>query len=144
MLIDVNLLLYAAVAGTPEHAQASDWLESQLNGDRRIGIPWESISGFLRLATNPRVVSPPLGSAQAWNIAAAWLEVANVWIPTPTDAHPQVFGDLLTRYRLSGKLVPDAHLAALAIEHGLDIYSTDTDFARFAEVRWINPLAASR
>jgi len=144
MLIDVNLLLYATITGMPEHDRAVAWLETQLNGDRRIALPWESITGFLRLATNPRVASPPLDPTDAWAVVQGWLARPNVWTPTPTDTHGRVLGDLLTRYRPTGKRIPDAHLAALAIEHGLEICSADTDFARFTEVRWINPLAPTR
>ena len=140
MLLDVNLLLYATITGTPDHPRAAAWLESQLNGDRRVAIPWESITGFLRLATNPRVVAPPVDPTTAWDVAERWLAQPNVWIPVPTENHARVLGDLLIQYRPSGKLIPDAHLAALAIEHGLDVYSTDSDFARFAEIRWVNPL----
>lgn len=141
MLIDVNLLLYAALANVPEHARAAAWLEAQLNGDARVAIPWESITGFVRLATNPRVTSPPVDPTQAWALVEAWLDRPNVWTPIPTEAHGRVLGDLLARHRVTGKLVPDAHLVAIAIEHGLEICSADTDFARFPEVTWRNPLA---
>lgn len=140
MLIDVNLLLYAVVSGAPEHEAATRWLQEQLNGERRVGLPWESLVGFVRLSTNPRVLARPLGPESAWSIAEEWLAVPTVWIPGPTDQHARVFGELMARYRPTGKLVPDTHLAALAIEHGLDLYSADTDFARFAEIRWVNPL----
>jgi len=143
MLVDVNLLLYAVLAHAPEHPRASVWLESQLNGEQRVGIAWDSILGFLRLATNPRVTSPPLDPADAWKIVASWLDLPTVWTPGPTETHAQVLGDLISRYRLTGKLVPDAQLAAIAIQHGLEICSADTDFARFTEVRWRNPLAAA-
>ncbi len=142
MLIDVNLLLYATYAETPEHERAAEWLEQQLNGDQRVGLPWESLTGFVRLATNPRVSPRPLRPSQAWAFVEDWLAVPLVWIPIPTDQHAQVLGNLVAKYRPSGKLVPDAHLAALAIEHGLDVYSADTDFARFSEIRWVNPLAS--
>lgn len=142
MLIDVNLLLYAIYAEMPEHERAAEWLEQQLNGDQRVGLPWESLTGFVRLATNPRVSSRPLRPSQAWAFVEDWLTVPLVWIPVPTDQHAQVLAGLITKYRPSGKLVPDAHLAALAIEHGLDVYSADTDFARFTEIRWVNPLAS--
>jgi predicted nucleic acid-binding protein len=71
-----------------------------------------------------------------------WLAVPAVWIPQPTDVHADVLGALVRRYRLAGNLIPDAHLAAIAIEHGLEVCSADSDFARFAEIRWRNPLAA--
>lgn len=141
MLIDVNLLLYAVYAETPEHDRAGAWLEEQLNGEQRVGLPWESLVGFIRLSTNPRVVERPLSAGEAWSFVEDWLRVPLVWIPTPTDRHAEVLGGLLARYRATGKLVPDAHLAALAIQHGLDVCSTDTDFARFTEIRWVNPLA---
>ena len=142
MLIDVNLLLYSANADTADHSDASAWLQEQLTGDQRVGMPWETLGAFVRLATNPHVLRRPLSPADAWAFIDDWLAVPIVWIPQPTERHAQVFGSLITKYRLRGKLVPDAHLAALAIEHGLDIYSTDTDFARFTEIRWINPLAS--
>jgi toxin-antitoxin system PIN domain toxin len=140
MLIDVNLLLYAAYRGAPEHERAASWLEEQLNGEQRIGLPWESLVGFVRLATNPRVSSPPLKPSVAWTFVDDWLAVPLAWTPMPTDEHARVLGGLITKYRLGGKLVPDAHVAALAIEHGLDVCSADTDFARFTEIRWVNPL----
>lgn len=140
-LIDANLLLYAANADAPEHPRATAWLEERLNGSSRVGLPWESITAFLRLATNPRVAPRPMSAEAAWDHVDAWLDVGVVWIPVPTERHAAVFGELVAKYRPSGNLVPDAHLAALAIEHGLDVCSADTDFARFTEIRWINPLA---
>jgi hypothetical protein len=139
-LIDANLLLYAANGDAPEHERAAAWLEELLNGGSRVAMPWESLVAFVRLATNPRVVARPLSPTRAWAFVEDWLDAAVVWIPVPTDRHPEVLGGLITKYRLGGKLVPDAHLAALAIEHGLDVCSADTDFARFSEIRWINPL----
>lgn len=140
MLIDVNLLLYAAYARAPEHERAAAWLEEQLNGEQRVGLPWDSLVGFVRLATNPRVSATPLEANVAWSFVEEWLSVPLVWTPLPTDEHARVLGSLITKYRLSGKLIPDAHLAALAIEHGLEVCSADTDFARFTEIRWVNPL----
>lgn len=142
MLIDVNLLLYAVFAETPEHERAADWLRRQLNGDQRVALPWESLTGFVRLATNPRVSRRPIRASEAWSFVEDWLAVPLVWVPVPTDRHAQVLGSLMAKYRPTGKLVPDAHIAALAIEHGLDVCSADTDFARFTEIRWMNPLAS--
>lgn len=141
MLLDVNLLLYAANRSAPDHDRASAWLTQQLTGDQRVGIPWDTLIAFVRLVTNPRILARPLPATEAWAFVDDWLAVPVVWIPQPTDRHALVLGELLGRYRPAGKLVPDAHLAAIAIQHGLDIYSTDTDFARFSEIRWINPLA---
>jgi uncharacterized protein len=141
MLIDANVLIYAVDALAPEHERAADWLTEQLNGDGRVGMPWESITAFIRITTHPRATPKPLRPAQAWGFVEDWLAVDQVWIPMPTERHADVFGGLIERYRLAGNLIPDAHLAAIAIEHGLEICSADTDFARFAEVRWRNPLA---
>jgi uncharacterized protein len=141
MLVDANILLFAVNASAPEHAAAAAWLEAALNGSRRVGLPWESLTAFVRLATNPRVVPQPLAPADAWAFVEDWLQAPVAWVPVPTERHAAVLGDLVRKYRPAAKLVPDAHLAALGIEHGLEIISTDTDFARFAEVRWRDPLA---
>lgn len=140
MLIDANLLAYAVNDRAPEHARARAWLERALNSEPRVGIPWESLTAVMRILTNPRVVTKPLSPEAVWDIIQSWLGVSVVWIPGPTDRHADTFGALVGKYRPSGKLVPDAHLAALAIQHGLDVYSADSDFARFKEIRWINPL----
>jgi toxin-antitoxin system PIN domain toxin len=140
MLIDASLLLYSVDSLSPEHERASVWLAEQLNGDRRVGIPWESLTAFVRIGTNPRATTRPLQPAKAWRFVEAWLAAAPVWIPVPTESHADVLGDLIRTHRIGGNLIPDAHLAALAIEHGLELCSTDTDFARFPEIRWRNPL----
>jgi len=143
MLIDTNVLFFAAREAAPEHELASAWLEAALNGNRRVGLPWQSLTGFVRLATNPRVVPSPMAPGDAWGLVEDWLAAPAAWVPVPTERHAAVLGDLVRRYRTAGKLVPDAHLAALAIEHGAEVISTDTDFARFTEIRWRNPLAGS-
>lgn len=141
MLVDANILLLAVDADSPHHDRVASWLVAQLSGDRRVGLPWESLGAFLRISTHPRASNNPLAPAAAWGFVQDWLAVPNVWIPVPTDKHASVLGRLIDRYQLSGNLLPDAHLAALAIQHGLEIWSADTDFARFTEVRWRNPLA---
>lgn len=140
-LIDANLLLYSVDASAPEHARASAWLTDQLNGEGRVGIPWESLTAFTRIATNPRATTRPLGPSDAWRFVDEWLAADPVWVPGPTDRHADVLGALVRTHRVTGNLVADAHLAAIAIEHGLEVCSADTDFARFPEVRWRNPLA---
>jgi len=141
MLIDANLLLFAVDASTPSHERATSWLAEQLNGDRRVGMPWESLTAFVRIATHPRASEYPLKPGVAWRFVTDWLSAPTVWVPGPTERHADVLGGLVDKYTLSGNLIPDAHLAAMAIEHGLEVCSADTDFARFAEVRWRNPLA---
>jgi toxin-antitoxin system PIN domain toxin len=141
MLVDANILLFAVNESSPEHDRAAAWLQDALNGSRRVGLPWESLTAFVRLATNPRVVSRPLAPVAAWAFVEDWLAAPAAWVPVPSERHAAVLGDLVRRYRPAANLVPDAHLAALAIEHGAEIISADTDFARFAEVRWRDPLA---
>ena len=142
ILVDANLLLYAVAAEAPEHDAAREWLDERLNGTARVGLPWPSLLAFLRLITNPRVYDRPLPLSDAWERVTAWLSLPVAWIPLPTSRHAAVLEELLRRESAS-RLVPDAHLAALALEHGLRVCTTYGDFARFAGVSWENPLAVS-
>ncbi len=141
MLVDANILLFAADEESPFHEQASRWLTEQLNGPRRVAIPWDALSAFLRISTHPRIGPRPLQPGEAWAQVEDWLAAEATWIPLPTSRHAEVLGSLIISYRLRANLIPDAQLATLAIEHGLTIYSADTDFARFREVEWVNPLS---
>jgi toxin-antitoxin system PIN domain toxin len=140
MLIDANLLLYAVDDRSEQHTPTARWLDEQLNGFTQVGLPWSSLGAFLRVITNPRITADPLSAQEAWERVVEWLASDMTWIPTPGPRHAEILGELVTRYHITGNLVPDAQLAALGIEHGLVIYSADSDFARFPEVRWINPL----
>jgi toxin-antitoxin system PIN domain toxin len=140
MLLDANLLLYAVDARSPHHERAADWLEGALNGDRRVGIPWQSIGAFLRISTHPRVAADPLSAEAAWGFVDDWLGAGPAWIPPATERTAAVLRQLVSKHRVTGNLVTDALLAALAVEHGLVLCSADTDFARFDELRWENPL----
>lgn len=140
MLIDANILLYAVDSSSPFHAVAARWLTDSLNGSRNVGLPWPSLTAFLRISTHPRATSKPLTTDEAWSFVRDWLAAGTAWIPQPTERHAEILGSLLTSYQLRANLVPDADLAALAIEHGLTICSADTDFARFREITWMNPL----
>ncbi len=144
MLVDANLLLYATDSTSPEHEIASSWLTKALNGDRRVAIPWQSIGAFLRISTHPRVTRHPLTGAQAWSIARNWLSADPVWIPPATLRTARAYGELSELVSITANLVPDAQLAALAIENGLTVYSADSDFARFPGLSWVNPLRAAR
>lgn len=144
ILVDANLLIYAHVAGLSEHREARDWLDAQLNGSVRVGLPWPSLLAFVRLVSNPRVFEHPEPVGTAWQQVEEWLDCDPVWIPCPTDRHREVLRSLLKQAVQRPNLVPDAHLAALAIEHGLKLCSTDGDFARFAGLRWENPLAGAK
>lgn len=141
MLIDANILLYSVDESSPFHEPARLWLEDALNGTRRVGVPWASLTAFVRIATNPRALREPLSSAEAWQFVEDWLDAPAVWLPVPGRGHREILGRLVRDLDLRGNLVSDAALAALCIEYGLDIVSADSDFARFTEVRWVNPVA---
>src|ERR1700761_7114352 len=113
-----------------------------MSGTARVGLPWPSLLGFLRLITNPRIFPRPLSIADAWNRAEAWLACDPAWSPGPTERHAETLARLVVASGVHGNLLPDAHLAALAIEHGLELNSTDGGFARFAGLNWRNPIAA--
>jgi len=142
ILIDANLLIYASDKGSSHHGDAKDWLDRQLLGVTRVGLPWASLLAFLRVTTNPRIYQRPARMADAWRQVTGWLGCDPVWVPEATERHAQILGQLIALPNIRGKLVPDADLAALAIEHGLILCSTDGDFARFPGLRWQNPLAA--
>lgn len=144
ILVDANLLVYAHTASSPYHHPSRDWLDMQLNGAARVGLPWPSLLAFLRLVTNPRVRSPHLMMADAWKQVEAWLSCEVTWVPHPTARHAEILGEFLSLPGTGSKLVPDAHLAALAIEHGLVLCSADRDFAGFPGLRWLNPLSGQK
>ena len=139
ILLDANLLIYSHVSDFPQHDAARRWLDGRLAGSARVGLPWPALLAFLRLVTNPRVFPRPESPADAWRQVLDWLAADPVWMPAPTQRHAEVLGELVSA--VSGpNLWPDAHLAALALEHGLTLVSTDGDFARFPGLRWENPL----
>ena len=139
-LIDVNLLLYAVVRSYPQYPAMHDWLKSALRGPARVGLPWSSLLGFVRLTCRGGLFDQTMSVPEAWQHVEAWLDCPTVWVPVPTERHREVLGALLTQAP-SPKLVMDADLAALAIEHGLILCSADRDFGRFSGLRWENPLA---
>ena len=140
ILVDANLLVYAHVATFPQHDKSRAWLNERLNGTAPVGIPWPSILTFVRLVTNPRIFEHPENIESAWKQVEEWLDCPSVWIPQPSERHREILGLLLTTLTIQANLVPDAHLAALAIEHGLILCSTDGDFGRFQDLRWENPI----
>jgi toxin-antitoxin system PIN domain toxin len=140
ILVDANLLIYAHVSSLPQHDAARTWLDARLNERARVGIPWPSLLAFLRIVTNRRVFERPESMAGAWHQVDAWLTCPNVWIPAPGEEHRAILARMLEQSG-GANLVPDAHLAALAIEHGLTLCSSDGDFARFPGLKRQNPLA---
>jgi uncharacterized protein len=142
-LVDANILVYATDPGSEHHATARDWLDEQTAGlPRSVGLPWPSLLAYLRLVTNPRMYSPPADAIAAWQRIQDWLSRPASWVPVPGPRHREVLGEIVQGCRPTGNLVPDAHLAALAREHGLTVVSTDSDFAKFSGIAWFNPVAA--
>jgi len=143
VIVDANILLYAVDRSSPFHAVARDWLEDALNGDQRVGLPWQSLTAFLRIVTHPRAALNPMTPVEAWSTVESWLEAEPAWIPLPTPRHANVLGNLVKTHHIRGNLVTDASLAALAIENGVKVCSADSDFGRFPEAEWFNPLFAT-
>jgi uncharacterized protein len=138
-LIDANLLVYAHNSDAPQHPRSRQWLEDLLNQSEPVGLPWPSLLAFVRLMTNPRIFARPLTVPAAWAYAESWLARPCAWIPVPTERHRPIVSGLLKGVG-SANHVPDAHLAALAIEHGLILCTADEGFARYPNLNWENPL----
>lgn len=137
---DVNVLLYAEIDAYPEHEAARSWWEQTLNGADAVGLASVSVFGFLRIATNRRVFSAPLGIEDALRRARAWLERPTVTFLVPGPRHVEIAFGLLRRLGTGANLTTDVQLAALAIETQGEVHSNDRDFGRFPGVRWVNPL----
>ncbi len=142
ILLDVNLLLYAYDARSPRHEPARAWLEQTLSGSETVGLPWVVMLAFIRLITRAVVVEHPLTAEEAIDLVESWLGQPCVTVIHPTDRHPVVLRELLQPLGTGGNLTTDAHLAALAIEHGASLCSCDVDFSRFPGLRWVDPLRA--
>ncbi|HEY6045611.1 MAG TPA: type II toxin-antitoxin system VapC family toxin [Pyrinomonadaceae bacterium] len=140
-VIDLNLLLYAVNRDSHRHSDAKAWIEDTMSGEERIVIPWTVILGFIRLTTSSRVFPHPLSVEDALRTVDAWLSQPSVSPLEPGEGHWSILRDLLLDAGSAGNLTTDAHIAALAIEHGAELCSTDADFARFKQLRWTNPLS---
>jgi uncharacterized protein len=139
-LLDANVLLYAYNSDSPHHEICRVWLEGAFNSTEPIALPWQTALAFVRIATNSRVSSRPLTSEQACKIVDQWLERPNVTLVGPTEQYWSVLRELLIEAHVSGPLVTDAALAALALEQGATLCSTDRDFRRFRGLKLIDPL----
>jgi toxin-antitoxin system PIN domain toxin len=139
---DVNLLLYAVDSSSPRHPAARQWLEAQLSGVETFALPVSVLLAFVRLSTQARIFSSPFTPDEAFDVVEGWLAQPCATTIAPGDRHLALVRELLEPFGAAGNLVSDAHLAALALEHGAELCSADTDFARFPRVRWSNPLAA--
>ena len=140
ILVDANSLLYAVNLDLPQHARARAWLEEVLSGNESVGLPWLVILAFLRLTTNARVFERPLTVEQSVAYIEEWLSQPVVTTVAPGKGHWRILHNLLTASGTGGNLTTDAHIAALALEHGYTVYSSDNDFARFSGLRHVNPL----
>ena len=140
ILLDANLLVYAYAESMAQHKKARAWMDGKLSGPNRVGLPWASLLAFVRLVSNPRVFSRACTVGQAWQAVETWLDCPVVWIPTPAERHREILRTMILSGTGYSRLVADAHLAALAMEHGLTLQSTDGDFARFPGLHWENPL----
>lgn len=141
IVLDVNLLLYAVISGFPQHRAAKAWFEATLNGQSQVGLPGPAIFGFLRISTNPRVLDSPLPVDAAINYVKGWLDLPNVEFLSPGNRHLDIAFDLLAGIGTAGNLTTDVQLAAYAIDLDAELCSNDTDFGRFPQLRWKNPLA---
>ena len=137
---DLNLLIYVVDEEASQHEPAFTWWNSLLSGSETVGLAWAVLLGFLRLTTSPRVVRTPMTADEALDYVDRWLDQEVTAVVEPTSRHSMVLRDLLGTTGTAGNLVADAHLAALAIEHGAEVCSADTDFGRFRALRWTNPL----
>lgn len=140
-LVDANILVYAFTTSFPQHDIARSWLDKRLSDGVPLGLPWPSLVAFVRLTSNPRLFERPVAVAAAWKQVEEWLACGPAWVPQPTERHATVMADLLAASGIRSEHVPDAHLAALALEHGLAVASADADFTRFPGLRLENPLA---
>lgn len=141
ILVDANLLMYAVHEQFDAHEQARTWLDGRLNATDGVGLPWGALLAFIRLSASPRVLARPIRLRDAADVVDAWLALDVTWTPEPGDRHTRLLASLLDG-ETKADLVPDAHLAAIAIDHGLLLCSTDRDFARFEHLRWLDPLRA--
>ncbi|MGD1024879.1 MAG: TA system VapC family ribonuclease toxin [Candidatus Sulfotelmatobacter sp.] len=140
ILLDANILLYAYDAAASQHIKARAWVETVFSDVEPVGLPWQSLSAFLRIMTDLRLPGKRFTVVEAAEFVNQWLEQPNVRVLTPGDEHWLIFRKMIVDGQASGPLVSDAHLAALTLEYGGVLYTTDRDFARFPGLRWTNPL----
>jgi len=140
IVLDANILLYAYNSATSLHAKARAWIEETFSSSEPVGIPWQTVTAFLRITTNSKFPGQRFNVNEAVEIMEAWLGQPNIQLLAPSDTHWHHFRRMLLDGQASGQLVSDAHLAALALEYGGVLYTTDRDFARFPGLRWKNPL----
>lgn len=141
IILDANILLYAYQPDAAQHQSARTWLERIFSAAEPVRLPWSTVLAFVRIGTNRRVFESPLAIEEAEEIVSEWLGLPNVAVLEPGERYWEILRTLLIAGQVAGPLVSDAALAALAIEHGATLYTTDRDFARFSGLNWENPLA---
>jgi toxin-antitoxin system PIN domain toxin len=142
ILVDANLLIYAVDSDSHFHRGARSWFEETLSGTTAVGLPWVVLLAFLRVTTRPGLFQRPLAPEHALEYVESWLDQPYVTTVAPGDNHWPILRNLLQSTGTAGNLTSDAHLAALAIEYGAPVYSTDHDFGRFPGIEHVNPLTA--
>ncbi len=140
ILADANLLVYAYDPDSPKHEVSRRWLEDRLSGPELIRFTWLTLWAFVRITTNPQIFAHPLSAREAVAAVTSWLQRPNAAIVEPGERHLEILGQLLERGQAAGALTMDAALAAIALEHGATLCSTDRDFSRFPDVDWQNPI----
>ena len=141
ILVDANLLLYAYHPRAEQHVASRSWLEGVLSGSELVRFAWLSVWAFLRISTNPHVFDQPLSIAEAAGAVSSWLLQPSAGILEPGERHWSILTEVLKKSQVKGPRVTDAALAALAIEHGATLHSTDHGFSRYEGLKWENPLA---
>ena len=137
---DANLIIYASDSGSLFHERAREWWTAALNGDESVGLSWLVLVAYVRVMSSARIMKRPVAVGELLDEVERWLAASHVQVLHPTARHPSALRSLLVPTGVGGDLVNDAHLAALAVEYGGIVHSADTDFARFPNVRWVNPL----
>jgi len=140
ILVDANILLYAANRTSSRHEAARRWWDKQLSGTTPVCLCWTVLCAFIRIGTNQRVFDYPLSLEEATSRVQSWLDQPCVRLVHPSERHWSILQELLLASQAAANLVTDAHLATLAIEHNCELFSTDADFARFPRLKWHNPL----
>jgi uncharacterized protein len=141
-IIDANILLYAYDSSSSLHVPARDWVEQVFSGGEAIGLPWQTVAAFLRVITNPKLRGERFTVEEATAIVDQWLAQPNVRLLSPGERHWSILRPAMVDGQVRGSLITDAQLAALTVEYGGVLQTTDRDFARFPGLRWANPLAA--
>jgi len=140
ILLDANILIYAVNTDVPMHESARQWIEKTFSSATEVGLPWIVILAFIRITTRRTIFERPLAPEQALAYMDEWLALPFVTAVAPGPNHWPILRNLLQRTGLAGNLSSDAHIAALAIEYGCPVYSTDYDFGRFPGVEHVDPL----